>query len=133
MSEIPHGAWEAFEAPHDDTTTTVIDPCPSCAEEHECARHVFPAAGTRVRVVDDIETREPGDDDCTPVMVRAGEEGEVQGYVVEWHDVHVALITQDGQDVWIDVDNLELVDTHVPGEVHLNPALGPNPMDKETP
>lgn len=99
----------------------------------EKGRHYFPGEGTRVRVIDTVETREPGDDDCKPVMVRAGEEGVVVGYVVEWFDVHVVLYTQDGQDVWLQPDNLEEIDTgaYVPGEVFLNPALGPNPMDKE--
>lgn len=71
--------------------------------------HPFPPEGARVRIKEDVETRQPGDDDCKPIMVRAGEQGIVLSYVVEWHDVHVALLTQDGQDVWIDCDNLELV------------------------
>lgn len=97
MTEYPGGQFPCEDEDCSDCTTVGGE------------RHFYPAAGTRVRVIGDVETREPGDDDCKPIAVRAGEEGVVAGYVPEWFDVHVALITQDGQDVWITPDNLEVI------------------------
>lgn len=75
----------------------------------EDTEHRFPEEGARVRVIDTVETREPGDDMCLPIEVKAGDTGMVVSYVAEWHDVDVAMTTRDGQRVWIDVDNLEVI------------------------
>jgi hypothetical protein len=69
--------------------------------------HLFPEEGTRVVVKETVDTRVPGTDD-TFHTVPAGSEGIVAGYVVEWHDVDVAMGVLDGEHVWIDCDNLEV-------------------------
>lgn len=85
----------------------VIEPC----ENTDCeeGEHPFPQEGTRVRVIDTVTTREPGDDEFTEFEVKAGEDGMVISYVAEWHDVDVALVTRDGQRAWISFDNLEVI------------------------
>lgn len=87
--------------------STVIEDCAQY-EDSDCEEtHVFPTEGTRVRVREDYETRAIGDDTYAPVHVKAGETGVALSYVVEWHDVEVALFSRDGLTVWIDPDSLE--------------------------
>lgn len=76
------------------------EPCdnPDCDE----SEHLFPEVGTLVRVVEAVTAREVGGEAEYPIP--AGAEGQVCGYVIDWHDVDVSLDRHPR--VWIDPSNL---------------------------
>lgn len=80
---------------------TIHEPCDQCEGS---VTHPFPAPNTPVTVVAGYETREVGDDNCTPVKVKAGQTAVAVDYVAEWHDVDLHL--PDGKRVWMDPANL---------------------------
>lgn len=71
---------------------------PDCEE----STHLFPPVGTAVAVLAPVNAREVGED--LTYDVSAGVQGEVDGYVAEWHDVHVRF--ESGLNLWIDPCNL---------------------------
>lgn len=87
------------------TTGWIEEPCenPDC----EGAMHLFPPVGTLVAVVAKTNAREVGED--ATYDVNTGACGLVDGYVAEWHDVHVRFLHD--VNLWIDPDNLQSV-TH---------------------
>lgn len=82
---------------------TTYLPCENPDCEDAVVAHPFPVEGTVVTFAQPYGTRTPGTDD--EVQVAAGRCGTVEGFVVEWHDVHVRL--DDDVEVWADPDVLE--------------------------
>lgn len=70
--------------------------------EADLAVPEFPPIGARVAVTEQYETRLVGTD--TMVTVSAGSIGHVEGFVEEWFDVDVRLLS--GSNVWINPDRL---------------------------
>jgi hypothetical protein len=87
------------------TTGWTAEPC----ENTDCEEttHLFPPVGTLVSVVAKTNAREVGED--ATFDVAAGACGVVEGYVAEWHDVHVRFLHD--LNLWIDPDLLQTV-TH---------------------